>query len=265
IADAFHAKGKKLIVILNIGGPVETTSWRDHADGILLAWQPGIEAGNSIADVLSGVVNPSGKLTATFPVKYEDLPTAKNFPGIPANNPKEVVYEEGIYVGYRYFNSFGIQPAYPFGYGLSYTTFLYSNIKLSSSSFTGSIKAHVTITNTGKTPGKEVVQLYLNAPKKNVDKPSEELKGFAKTALLQPGASQTINFTLTAKDLASFNTNQSEWIADAGNYVVKIGASSRDIKLTKLFKLAKDIVVEKVNKALVPQVVIKELKKQSSL
>jgi beta-glucosidase len=132
---------------------------------------------------------------------------------------------------------------------------------LSSTNFNNKLTATVTITNTGKISGKEVVQLYLSAPKKELDKPSEELKGFAKTALLKPGASQTIAFTLTAKDLASFNTNQSAWIADAGNYSVKVAASSEDIKLTKGFVLAKDIVVEKVNKALVPQIPINELKK----
>ncbi len=261
IADAFHAKGKKLIVILNIGGAIETASWKDNADAILLAWQPGLEAGNAVADVLIGNVNPSGKLAVSFPVKYEDEPSAKNFPGTPADNPTEVVYEEGIYVGYRFFNSFGVKPAYPFGFGLSYTQFAYSNLKLSSTTFNNKLTAKVTITNTGKVAGKEVVQLYVSAPKSKLDKPSEELKGFAKTALLKPGASQTITFTLTAKDLASFNTNQSAWIADAGNYTIKAGASSEDIKLTKPFTLSKDIVAEKVNKALIPQIPINELKK----
>lgn len=261
IADAFHAKGKKLIVVLNIGGAIETASWKDNADAILLAWQPGLEAGNAVADLLSGAVNPSGKLAVSFPAKYEDVPSAKNFPGTPVDHPAEVVYEEGIYVGYRYFNSFGIKPSYPFGYGISYTQFAYSDFKLSSTTFNNKLTATVTITNTGKISGKEVVQLYLSAPKKELDKPSEELKGFAKTDLLKPGASQTITFTLTSKDLASFNTNQSAWIADAGSYIVKAGASSEDIKLTKDFVLTKDIVVEKVNKALVRQVTINELKK----
>jgi beta-glucosidase len=261
IADAFHAMGKKLVVIMNIGGAIETASWSHNADAILLAWQPGLEAGNAVADVLSGVVNPSGKLATTFPLKYEDVPSSKNFPGTPANNPKEVVYEEGIYVGYRYFNSFGVKPAYPFGFGLSYTQFAYSNFTLSTPAFNNTITATVTITNTGKTAGKEVVQLYITAPRKELDKPSEELKAFGKTGLLQPGTSQTISFTLQPKDLASFNTNQSAWIADAGTYTVKVAASSEDIKAAKNFTLTKDSVVEKVNKALVPQVQINELKK----
>jgi beta-glucosidase len=262
IAAAFHAKGKKLIVAMNIGGVIETASWKDNSDAILLTWLPGQEAGNAFADVLGGAVNPSGKLATTFPVKYEDVPSSKCFPGIPVEKPTEVVYEEGIYVGYRYYNSFGVKPSYEFGFGLSYTQFAYINLKLSSSTFNGSIKATVTITNTGKVAGKEVVQLYLSAPIKNIDKPAEELKGFAKTGLLKPGASQTITFILNPIDLASFNTEQTSWIADAGNYFVKIGASSEDIKLKKSFTLPKSLIIEKVNKVVTPQIKINELKRQ---
>lgn len=262
ISEAFHAKGKKLVVIINAGGVVETASWRDYADAILLAWQPGMEAGNAIADIISGAVNPSGKLATTFPIKYEDSPSAKNFPGTPAEKPTEVTYEEGIYVGYRYYNTFNVKPAYEFGYGLSYTDFSYSGLKLSSSTFKDKISATVTITNTGKVAGKEVVQLYLSAPEKTLEKPTEELRAFAKTNLLKPGESQTITFQLNARDLASYNTEQSAWIADGGTYTVKVGASSRDIKLTKQFSLAQDRVVEKAHKALTPTIEIKELKRK---
>jgi len=276
VSDAFHAKGKKVVIVLNIGGVIETASWRDKADAILLAWQPGLEAGNAVADVLSGKVSPSGKLATTFPVKYEDEPSAKNFPGkeFPEKAttgsfgmkliPGEVTYDEGIYVGYRYFNTFGVKPAYEFGYGLSYTNFSYSNLKLSSSTFNGKITATVDITNTGKTAGKEVVQLYVSAPTDKLDKPTEELKGFAKTGSLKPGQKQTITFTIDAKDLASFNTDQSAWIADAGSYTVKVGASSENIKQTANFNLSKTIVVEKVNKALTPEVPINELKQKKA-
>ncbi|HEX8016209.1 MAG TPA: fibronectin type III-like domain-contianing protein, partial [Flavobacterium sp.] len=195
-------------------------------------------------------------------MKYEDVPSSKCFPGTPAKKPTEVIYEEGIYVGYRYYNSFDVKPAYEFGYGLSYTTFSYSGLKLSSSNFKNEITATVKITNTGKAAGKEVVQLYLSAPEKTLEKPSEELRAFAKTKLLKPGESQTLTFQLNARDLATFYTDQSSWIADGGNYTVKIGASSRDIKLTKQFSLAKDMVVEKVHKALTPQIEINELKKK---
>lgn len=261
VADAFHAMHKKMIVVLNIGGAVETTSWSTDADAILLAWQPGEEAGNAIAEILSGNVDPSGKLAVTFPVKYEDEPSANNFPGEPATSPKEVTYKDGIYVGYRYFNTFNIKPAYEFGYGLSYAKFAYSRIKLSAPKFSGKLTVSVTITNAGKVAGKEVAQLYLTAAKGKLDKPSEELKGFAKTKSLKPGESQTLSFLIMPKDLASFNTEASSWIADAGTYTVKVGASSTDIRLSAKFELAKELIVEKDHKVLLPQVAIDELKK----
>ncbi|KRD12966.1 glycoside hydrolase [Flavobacterium sp. Root901] len=248
ISKAFHAKGKKVVVILNIGGVIETASWKDKADAILLAWQPGQEGGHSVADVVSGKINPSGKLTMTFPVKYTDTPSAKNFPGFPIDNPKEVTYEEGVYVGYRYFNTFNIKPSYEFGFGSSYTTFEYSRIKLSSPVFKDKLTVSVTVKNTGKTSGKEVVQLYLAAPSKSIDKPKEELKAFSKTKELKPGESQTLTLTLSPKDLASFLESKSAWIAEEGEYKVLIGASSLDIKQTASFSVSKEIIVEKVKK-----------------
>ncbi|MFI5153990.1 MAG: fibronectin type III-like domain-contianing protein, partial [Chitinophagales bacterium] len=181
-----------------------------------------------------------------------------------ASRPSEVIYEEGIYVGYRYYNTFNVKPAYEFGYGLSYTDFSFSNLKLSSNSIIGQLTATVTVTNTGKVAGKEVVQLYISAPSKKLDKPSEELKGFAKTGLLQPGKSQAISFTIRAADLASFDTPTASWVADAGTYKVKIGASSADIKLTSNFRLVKDITIEKDSHKLVPEVQINELKKDKT-
>jgi beta-glucosidase len=242
-------------------------------DAIVLAWQPGLEAGNAVADVLSGKTNPSGKLATTFPVKYDDDITAKNFPGkefpekatkgmmgMPAV-PAEVTYEEDIYVGYRYYNTFNVKPAYEFGYGLSYTNFAYSNIKLSSPIFNKSLIVTVDVTNTGKTVGKEVAQLYITAPSGKLQKPSEELKGFAKTKLLKPGEKQTLSFTINADALASFDTEKTSWVADAGKYTVKVGASSLDIKQTASFNMAKETVTEQCNKALAPQVEINEVKK----
>ncbi|WP_312076759.1 glycoside hydrolase family 3 N-terminal domain-containing protein [Chryseobacterium sp.] len=246
ISKAFHAKGKKVVVILNIGGVIETASWKDKVDGILLAWQPGQEGGHSVADVISGKVNPSGKLTMTFPVNYSDHASAKNFPGIPADNPKDVTYKEGIYVGYRYFNTFGVKPSYEFGYGKSYTDFAYSNIKTNSKTFNNKLEVTVDVKNAGKVEGKEVVELYVSAPGKNIDKPKSELKAYAKTKDLKPGESQTITLTLNAKDLASFETAKSAWVAEAGSYKVSVGASSLDIKQTAEFSVPKELVVEKV-------------------
>jgi len=260
VSQAFHAKGKKVTVILNIGGVIETASWRDSVDGILLAWQPGEEAGNAIADVISGKVNPSGKLATTFPMDYKDVPSAKNFPGTPADKPDQVIYEDGIYVGYRYYDTYKIAPAYEFGYGLSYTTFSLSGLKLSSPNFNSHITATVKVTNSGKTAGKEVVQLYVSAPVSTIDKPEKELKAFAKTKLLQPGASQILTFTINASDLSSYYTDKSSWIADAGKYTLSIGTSSRQIKQVAAFTLAKPVVTEKVENELTPQVAINELK-----
>ncbi len=272
VSKAFHLAGKKVVLVLNVGGVVEVASWKNDVDTILLSWQPGMEAGNAVADIVSGKVNPSGKLATTFPVQYADVASAKTFPGkeFPEQAttgmmgmkvmPAEVTYEDGIYVGYRYYNTFNIQPAYEFGYGLSYTNFAFSNLKLSSPSFKRKITVTVDITNTGKTAGKEVAQLYLAAPSIKMDKPLEELKGFAKTNLLQPGQKQTVSFVLTPDALASFDTNSTSWIADAGKYTVKIGSSSIQIKHMATFQLPTALVVEKCNKVLAPQVIIDELK-----
>lgn len=271
VSTAFHAQGKKVVVILNIGGVIDVTKWRDKVDAILLAWQPGLEGGNAIADVVSGKVNPSGKLATTFPASYKDDYSAKNFPGKEfPDRPvqgvfgqkafeSEVIYEEGVYVGYRYFSTFNVKPAYEFGYGLSYTDFSYSNLKLSSVVMTDNVVVNVSVTNNGTVAGKEVVQLYLTAPNNKMDKPSSELKAFAKTKLLQPGEVQEITFILRAADLASFNTALSSWVADAGNYTVRIGTSQKTI-LSGSFKLPKEVIVEKVNKVLVPEGPINELK-----
>lgn len=271
VSAAFHAKNKKVVVTLNIGGVVDVMQWRDAVDGILLAWQPGLEGGNALADVISGKVNPSGKLSTTFPARYEDDATAKNFPGreIPGTEKPalfgqrsvdaEVVYEEGVYVGYRYYNSFGVQTAYPFGYGLSYTQFKLSDLKLSANTMAASIQVNVTVTNTGSVAGKEVAELYISAPAVKLDKPGSELKAFAKTRILQPGESQELSFTLTPSDLASFHTPSSSWIAEAGDYTVKFG-NAQETLLSGNFKLAKEVVVEKVNKVMVPKIAINELK-----
>ncbi len=272
VSDAFHAKKKKVIVVLNIGGIIEVASWRAYPDAILLAWQPGMESGNAITDVITGKINPSGKLATTFPMDYNDVPSAKNFPGkefpeqaVVGNSgrkqiPAEVTYQEGIYVGYRYYNTFSVKPAYEFGYGLSYTKFNYHDLKLSSAIFNNKNVITITVTNIGSVAGKEVVQLYISAPEKKMDKPAEELKAFAKSKLLQPGESQIISFIIKALDLASFDSKISSWVAEEGTYKIKIGASSLDIRQTAEFRLTNDLVVEKDSKVLTPQVKINELK-----
>lgn len=269
VSDAFHAKNKKVIVVLNIAGVIDVAPWRDQVDAILLAWQPGLEGGNAMADVISGKVNPSGKLATTFPAAYADDVTAKTFPGktftdkpVPGGfGPQfeaEVIYDEGVYVGYRYYNTFGVKPAYEFGYGLSYTDFTYSNLKLSSPTFTDKITASVTVTNSGKVAGKEVVQLYMSAPAGKLDKPASELKTFAKTGLLKPGESQTFTFTISARDLTSYQTSTNSWVVDAGTYTVKIG-TSQETKLSGAFSVKKAMTVEKTNKAVAPKSPVNDL------
>jgi beta-glucosidase len=245
VTTAFHAKGKKVVVILNIGGVIETASWKDQPDAILLSWQPGQEGGNSVADIFSGKVNPSGRLTMTFPMKYEETPSAKNWLGTPAENPTDVTYEEGIYVGYRYFNTKHIPVSYPFGFGGSYTSFAYSDLKVDKNK----LSVTVTVKNTGKVAGKEVVQVYLSAPHNSIDKPSEELKAFAKTKILKPGESEVVTLQLQKRDLASFIEAQQAWVAEPGKYTVKVGRSSQDMLQQADFTLDDALIVEKVHKA----------------
>ena len=269
VSDAFHKEGKKVVVILNIGGVIETASWKSEPDAILLAWQAGQEGGNTVADILSGKVNPSGKLPMTFPVSIADVASTKNFPDASGIDLKEMLagfmgggpehtdrknidytnYEEGIYVGYRYFDTFGVPVSYPFGYGQSYTTFNYSSLKVFMGDTDYSISC--TITNNGPVAGKEVVQLYISAPGKSMDKPAKELRGFAKTQLLQPGESREIIFKVKDTDLASFDESASHWVVESGKYEAQIGSSAADIRLRDSFNV-KGRVTEKVHAVLLP-------------
>ena len=265
VCEAFHFQGKKAVVILNMGNVMETASWKGMPDAILLAWQPGQEGGNSVADVLTGKANPSGKLTMTWPVALADVPSSQNYPNVlpaapvnrrnpqPVQNTDYTLHKEGINIGYRYFNTNNIEVSYPFGYGMSYTTFAYSTpvVKATKDGFTASIK----VTNTGKVAGKEAVQLYVSAPAGGLEKPAQELKAFAKTRELQPGESQTVTMKVTAYELASFNEATQCWESAAGNYTVKFGASCEDIRATGTFKLAKPFT-EKCHDVLKPDMAL---------
>ncbi|MBM7654346.1 glycoside hydrolase family 3 C-terminal domain-containing protein [Neobacillus cucumis] len=243
VSDAFHAVNKKMVVVLNVGAPFNTVSWRDKADSILLSWQPGMEAGNALTDVLSGKAYPSGKLPETFPVKLEDAPSYANFPSSDGN-ANLVKYKEDIYVGYRYYSTFKVKPAYEFGYGLSYTTFDYSDFKLNKDTLSNNIKVSFKVTNTGTNVGKEAPQLYVSAPDGKLEKPAIELKAFGKTRELKPGQKETFNFFIDPKDIASFDESTSSWIVEKGTYQFKIGASSADIRGKLDFKVDNDIVAE---------------------
>lgn len=283
VAEAYHAAGKKVVVILNICSPVETASWKNSVDAVVCAFQPGAEVGNCVADVLTGKVNPSGRLPMTFAVKYGDAPSDANFPydyefkmpsfamGSGMNfkskekkeeKPKEpernvdfTNYEEGIYVGYRYFDTFGKEVSYPFGYGLSYTTF---DFEVVSSAINGDVcEVKVAVKNTGKVAGKESVQLYVKAPAGGLDKPAKELKAFAKTKLLKPGETEEVTLKWNLMDMASFNEKSSAWELAKGTYEWMVAASSADVRCTVSQKVAKAQKV-KAHKAMLPQVKITE-------
>ncbi|WP_291857286.1 glycoside hydrolase family 3 N-terminal domain-containing protein [Marinilabilia sp.] len=265
VSEAYQSKEKKAIVILNIGGPVETASWKHIPDAVLLAWQPGQEAGNAVVDILSGKVNPSGKLAVSFPVAYEDSPSSSTFPGQPIEGtteeapdlsgfsmmkrtPWEVSYEDDIFVGYRYYKTFEKTVSYEFGYGLSYTGFSYNNLKISSREFTDKLTLSVEIANTGAIAGREIVQVYLTAPEGKLVKPSLALINFGKTNLLQPGESEKLTFEISARDLTFFDAEAGAWTAEAGDYAVSVGSSSNQIKQNENFSLQNTILVEKVSK-----------------
>ena len=263
VSYTFHQQGKPLIVIINSGSVIETSSWKDLADAILIAWQPGEEGGNSVADVITGKSNPSGKLTMTWPIAASDHPSTKNFPqdmslydyqamsdwSVPIKGVDFSNHEEDIYVGYRYFDTFNKNVSYPFGYGLSYTTFAYSKptAKISGDS----VEISVTVKNTGKRSGKEIVEVYVTAPNGKLQKPVKELKAFAKTRELKSGESETLKMNINKMDLASFDDSQSAWVVDAGTYTFKVGASSRDIKGTATLNIGG--ATEKANDVMKPQ------------
>ncbi|MCW3787320.1 glycoside hydrolase family 3 C-terminal domain-containing protein [Plebeiibacterium sediminum] len=269
VCDVFHSKGKKVVVILNIGGVLETASWKNLPDAILLTWQPGQEGGNSVADVLKGTVNPSGKLPMTFPIAVMDHPSTNNFPydytpkpynSFFGNSPegKDVdytVYEEDIYVGYRYFSTVNKPISYPFGFGLSYTDFEYGKPKISAkgSEFT----ATISVKNIGQKAGKQVVELYVTAPDGKLEKPAKELKAFAKTKELAPGESQILTLKFSAYDLASYDEAIHSWVTDGGKYTAKFGTSVEDIFSKVLFNVSK--ASYEVNDVLKPEVDINRL------
>jgi beta-glucosidase len=272
VCDVYHKANKQVVVLLNIGGVIETASWNTLPDAILCAWQAGQEGGNSVVDVLSGRQSPSGKFTMTWPVKFTDAYSTRNFPidqdpridmmnqGQHGNvkNVDYTDYEEDIYVGYRYFDSFDVPVSYPFGFGLSYTTFEYSDAKVSVDGDKATV--NVTIKNTGNREGKEVVELYVSAPDpKAANKPAKELKAFAKTKNLKPGESETLTLTVKTADLASFDESASAWVVAEGEYQFLVAASAADIKATLTASVKAQQT--KVHDVLKPQTKINLLKR----
>ncbi len=220
------------IIVLMGGGPVDMNQWSDRAKAIVQAWYPGMEGGNALAKILFGQVNPSGKLPVTFPSKLSDVP-AHTLGEYPGNNTDQYYYDD-IYVGYRFYDTYKIEPQFPFGHGLSYTSFSYSNLKVQPAGKKATVS--FTVANTGKVAGAEVAQVYVKQESPVIPRPEKELKGFEKI-LLKPGQSKRVTLTLTEDAFQYYDDTKSEWIMEAGNYQVLVGSSSRDIRATAKFKM----------------------------
>lgn len=214
----------RTVVVLNVGSPV-TMPWVDEAPAILLAWYTGQEAGNAIARVLLGRSDPGGRLPVTFPVRYEDNPTFGNYPGA-----RQVRYAEGVFVGYRHYDRKRVAPLFPFGHGLSYTTFEYANLRIPAKARRGRpVTVSVEVRNTGPRAGHEVAQLYVGDLKCRVPRPVKELKAFAKVTL-RPGERRRLTFTLSDRDFSFWDVKSGGWVAEPGEFMVSVGSSSRDIR-----------------------------------
>ncbi len=273
VSSAFHKAGKRMVVVLNVCGVVETVSWMGLADAVLVSWLPGQEGGNSVADLLTGRECPSGRLPMTWPVNYSDDPTAANFP-VPDSlddphilqllrlKPEQRVdkgrrnfdytrYDEGVYVGYRYYTTRGVKVAFPFGYGLSYTTFAYGKPAVQADT-AGNLTVTVDVRNTGRVAGKEVVQVYVAAPGRDMDKPARELRAFAKTRQLEPGQSQSVTLRVSYADLASFNEQGSCWQVEPGRYTVMVARNAADASPASVSVTLPGRVTEVVGRRLLP-------------
>ena len=241
VIDALSKVSKKLVVV-NISGSPVAMPWADKADAIVQGWYGGTESGNALADVLTGKVNPSGRLPFTVPYRYEDGPikTQAQYPGIKEKGDQfwQTHYSEGVYIGYRWYSTKGIEVQFPFGHGLSYTTFEYANVKADKSEMTADQKllVSVDVTNTGSVDGAEIVQLYINDVQSSIDRPVKELKNFEKV-YLKAGETKTVTFEVDAQDLSYFDADKHEWVAEPGDFKVLLGSTSEDIRSTVNFKL----------------------------
>jgi len=232
LIEAVAKVNKNTVVVINAGGPVIMTRWIAEVPAILDLWYGGQEGGNAIADVLFGDVNPAGKLPVSFVKQWKDSPAYGHYPG----ENLQVDYAEGIYVGYRYFDTKKIEPLFPFGYGLSYTKFDYSDLKISPKKVEPgkSVEVSVQLRNSGSRAGAEVVQLYLHDGHASVDRPAQELKGFRRVSLA-PGETKEVDFTLDRNALAFYSTAKKDWVMEPGQFDVLVGSSSRDIRLKGSF------------------------------
>ncbi|ROO87329.1 beta-glucosidase [Actinocorallia herbida] len=229
LLEAVARANRSVVVVLANGGVVETASWDHRARAVLEAWLGGQAGGGAVADLLFGRVNPSGRLAETIPVRLQDNPSYLDFPG----SEGIVSYGERLYVGYRYYDAKGLEVAYPFGHGLSYTTFAYSDLDTAVEGQGDDVvvRVRLTLTNTGPVRGREVVQVYVGDPVCSVDRPVRELRAFAKVGLV-PGESAPVEFELRARDLSFFHPARGRWTLESGDFEIAVGASSRDLRLT---------------------------------
>jgi beta-glucosidase len=232
LIQAVVKANRNTIVVFNAGGPVNISRWIKDVPALVSAWFGGEEIGHAVAGVLFGDVNPSGKLPFSFINDFKESPASGNYPG----EDLHVTYAEGIYVGYRYFDTKNIEPQYPFGFGLSYTSFTYSDLKISPASNNGA-SVTLKIRNSGKRVGAEVVQLYVHDGHSKIDRPQKELKGFTRVDLT-PGESKQVTFTLDRAAFSYFSPTKHDWVAEPGDFEILVGASSRDIRLKANFALA---------------------------
>ncbi len=238
LIEQVAAANPNTVVVLQTGSPI-AMPWLNKVAGVIQAWYPGQECGNAIADVLFGTVNPSGKLSQTFPQRLEDNPAYINYPG----EHGRVRYGEGIFIGYRYYEKKQVVPLFPFGFGLSYTSFAYGNLHLNRQTITPDegITLSVDVTNTGKTMGKEVVQVYVRDMQSSVARPTKELKRFTKVALAA-GETKTVTFTLDREAFAYWDDAEHAWTAEAGDFEILVGSSSQDIRVHAIVQLTKTVV-----------------------
>jgi beta-glucosidase len=216
--------------VVTSGGGVDMNAWVDHVPGIFEAWYPGQAGGTALAQLLFGEVSPSGKLPMTFDRRWEENPAHDTY--YPKSGDKEVAYTEGVFVGYRGYDKSGVKPLFPFGYGLSYTTFAYKNLTVSPSTSTGQpVELHFDVTNTGSRTGAEVAQVYVGDRHSSVPRPKKELKGFAKLKLA-PGETQQVTVTLDRRAFAYYDVKKHDWTVEPGDFDLYVGRSSAQIELT---------------------------------
>jgi len=234
LIGAVAAVNRNTVVVIAAGAPVAMTRWIDRVPAVLCAWYGGQEVGHAVGDLVFGLAVPSGKLAVTFPRKIEDSTAFGHYPG----EKLHVEYGEGLFVGYRGFDRGKVEPLFPFGYGLSYTTFEYGGLTVSTPEVKagGKVEIGVQVRNTGTRPGAEVVQLYLHDVESSLPRPEKELKGFGRV-MLQPGETRALTFTLDRSAMAFFDPGKGDWVAEKGAFEVLVGASSRDIRLKGAFSL----------------------------